>query len=67
MHVGESISNQSDIFLTGRHNQDFHSGHYDTTYVQYNFSIIGSLVENISHLQAWPVSQMIFYCTKVIT
>ena len=37
--------------------QDFQSvfGHHIKTYAQ-NFNIIGSLVGNLSRLQAWPVS-----------
>ena len=35
-------------------------GHHIKTYVQ-NLNIIGSFVNNLSRLQAWPVSQMIFF------
>ena len=58
-YEGVSISNQPDIFLTGRHSQDFHRmfRHHIKTYVQ-SLSIIGSLVDNLLRPQARPVSQM---------
>ena len=48
-----SISNQPDLFLTDRHS-------HNKIYVQY-LSIIGTLVDNLLRLQAWPVSQIIFW------
>ena len=64
---GESISIQPDLFLTDRHSQDFQSvfGNHNKTYVQ-NLGVIGSLVDNLSRLQAWPVSQMIFSSNLVL-
>ena len=67
LYEGESISNQPDIFLTDPHSQEFNSvsGHHNQTYV-HNLSIIGSLVDSLSRLQAWPVSQ-INWGTNIVT
>ena len=60
--MGESISNQPHLFLTDQHNQDFHIvfGHQNKTHVQH-FINIGSLINNLSHLQKLPAGQMIFF------
>ena len=57
-YEGESISNQPDKILTDLHNQDFHSvlSHDNKTYIRY-FSSFGSLIDNLSRLQARPVSR----------
>ena len=49
--------------IRGCFNKFFHSlfGHHIKTYVQ-SLSIVGSLVDNLSLLQAWAVSQLIFFC-----
>ena len=62
LYEGDSISNQADLFLADRHSQDFHSvlSHHIWTYVQ-NFNIVGSLVDNLSRPQAWPVRQMVCF------
>ena len=56
-YEGETIVNQLDLFLTDTHNQHFYSvfSHHNKTYV-HNLSSIGSLVDNLSHLQAWALS-----------
>ena len=61
-YEGVSISYQHDLFLTDRFSQDFHSlfGHHIKTLWQ-SLSIMCWLVYNFSWLQAWSVSQIIFF------
>ena len=61
-YEGVSINNQTGLFITDRHSQDFQSlsCQHIKAYVQ-SLSIMGSLVDNLSRLKAWPVSQKIVF------